>query len=334
MTQDKNRYVGCVEVVSPTQIVGWAVDTHKNASVELVIRLGTINLTELRADIVRPDIEEKFDREACGFQFRISDSVKQLIPINTPISIVFPDGSHCRAQGNVEPYVDGTYDGQDDMLADLASSRKKISPKSGDVIMPLGARTGWGSAALDGYAMVQSIFRELCDVELFLMYGTLLGCIRENDFLGHDDDFDIAFFSGASCASEAASDFVEIAEKIRSGGHNLRMFSQGNYHFYVTDHLIMDIFITWIEDGVLWGYNFGSAMKKTEVVPLKLTSFQGQNVLVPNNSEKVLAAVYGPNWQTPDPLFQWRIPDEAVVKLKNFSDYAKTIVIHNNIEIL
>ena len=41
-------------------------------------------------------------------------------------------------------------------------------------------------------------FREECGVYAYICYGTLLGAVRNNDVIPHDNDYDIAYLSNGT----------------------------------------------------------------------------------------------------------------------------------------
>ncbi len=56
----------------------------------------------------------------------------------------------------------------------------------------------WQSAVLRLYERVCEVVRSEYGYEPFVIYGSLLGLVREGGFIGHDVDFDAAFLSRLS----------------------------------------------------------------------------------------------------------------------------------------
>jgi SAM-dependent methyltransferase len=48
-----------------------------------------------------------------------------------------------------------------------------------------------------------------------------------------------------------------------------------------------------------------------EVIPLKAITFEGVHLPVPGNPEALLAAIYGPEWEVPNPRFRWDIAQQV-----------------------
>ena len=91
----------------------------------------------------------------------------------------------------------------------------------------------------------------------------------------------------------------------------------GTAHFHWRT---LDVFTAWFEDGGFYMYNAGGELGRDRVLPLRTWKFKGHEVLVPNDPEAVLELIYGPNWRTPDPMFQWRVPRGVQDKLNGFSE--------------
>lgn len=152
---------------------------------------------------------------------------------------------------------------------------------------------------------------EIDGYEPFLIYGTLLGAVREKGLIGHDNDIDIAYMSKYTNPKEIIEEAVEIYRKLAKKGQLLRWFdidyeaqedsnkilsASGQAHITV-DGYIFDLFTTWQDnDGNLWLFEFGKVGKG--FLPLKKGELHGIDFNIPNNSEKLLEFLYG-DWKTP-----------------------------------
>ena len=142
-------------------------------------------------------------------------------------------------------------------------------------------------------------------VPVAAMYGTLLGIIREGKILPHDKDIDLV------CK---LSDLPRVVEWFETNGYinahadifeNLRSFKNSK------EGIIVDIFAA--EDvGELSKVGFapkghrGTNWEYIEIIPkveFEKFEFKGELCLVPKNPRQMLCALYGDNWETPDPDF-------------------------------
>ena len=154
------------------------------------------------------------------------------------------------------------------------------------------------------------IFRELFAKEFFICYGTLLGCIRANDFIEHDDDIDVCFLAGGNSLDAAATEFAQIVASLRALGETVTVVSQIQFHWRLAG-IEIDVFMAWMEGGRLYSYNVGRDFSIDRIYPLVRQKFKGRDVLIPRDPEGLLEVIYGPNWRIPDPHFQWRPTLEA-----------------------
>ena len=150
--------------------------------------------------------------------------------------------------------------------------------------------------------------------EFFLAYGTLLGCVRNNDFIPYDNDIDIGIFY---------DNFdINIINKIKES-KLFRVASQcGDIEngfeitFIHTNNVPIDIFIyykikdnyyyctsfdekIYFEKGnycTVWGqcYKWGHTIKGLISFPFKSSHF-----LIPSNFEEYLEESYGKDWKIP-----------------------------------
>lgn len=160
--------------------------------------------------------------------------------------------------------------------------------------------------ALSSINQVAEELRQDVGIELFIMYGSLLGPVRAGDFIPHDDDFDYSYVSKGQTDQEICAEAVEIAETLRRRGYKVSMASFGFMQVQVNPEVRFDLFVGWERDRkfhLYWGIPEGVPIE--EVAPLRTMSMHGVDVPVPNRPESLLEKVYGPNWRTPDPGFRY-----------------------------
>lgn len=148
------------------------------------------------------------------------------------------------------------------------------------------------------------------DKKIFLVFGTLLGMMREGDFIKHDKDIDVGIL--------AWQDQFEIAETILRSKKFYVDYSglRGSNAYYMwvvhlDTNIGIDIFVHHesgeaMETGI--NYEFGH-FQRFGVSKFKLQekNFLGMSFYVPENSERYLSEVYG----------QWQIPDRDFTDLES-----------------
>jgi hypothetical protein len=157
-------------------------------------------------------------------------------------------------------------------------------------------------------------FTEACDeagLSPFLMWGTLLGCVREGGFLKHDRDIDIGIL---------ARDWPKrnsLIEAMRRRGYGLDFERNYKVRFIGRDllgHLDVDVFFPW-EGKMVCFLDHHEIGKHGAWFPLdafdnfRSLIFSGTHVLIPDPPERVLETAYG-DWRTPVKKHEWfRIPN-------------------------
>ncbi len=162
-------------------------------------------------------------------------------------------------------------------------------------------------------------FLKICDslnIECWLVYGTLLGFIRENGLIKHDYDFDLGMWK-----SDYNKDFQETL--ITNGFELVHQFEGIDYdafeQTYKKNNVSIDIFYSYKNETETWTHVFhrekddtlAPNIWKVRKLPypnkgLVKVSFFDEPVFIPSNSEEYLALTYGENWRIPDSNFDWR----------------------------
>ena len=127
------------------------------------------------------------------------------------------------------------------------------------------------------------------DVEYFMMYGTLLGALREKDHIEHDTDIDIAM---------NRIHFEQFKKKIKNGPYYFENTIPARVFFSRENTIHVDI----------WLYEFGRKNIQLErkskyiyietknIFPLKKCNFGINQYFCPQRSEIILQKLYG-NWR-------------------------------------
>jgi hypothetical protein len=114
-------------------------------------------------------------------------------------------------------------------------------------------------------------------VDYWLMYGTLLGAVRDKDFIEYDSDTDIGLWH------ESIETFDVVIRQLMEKGFTLIRTAR------------RDEIVSVIRDDEYMDFDFYHKMNMPfrELVPY---SFLGGQFMIPQNSESFLRVLY-PNWQ-------------------------------------
>lgn len=143
----------------------------------------------------------------------------------------------------------------------------------------------------------------------FVTSGTLLGLIREDKFLDHDDDIDICYISNAHMNDNIVKERSELIKNLIQNGYSAKLSGNGSHIQVNLNNIInLDLFV-----GFNSGENFdisplprGILLKK-DIFPLKQKELHNQKIFVPNNADLCLVNNYGQKWKERDPTwkFDW-----------------------------
>ena len=148
---------------------------------------------------------------------------------------------------------------------------------------------------------LEQLFKEQFGLQLYPIYGTLLGIIRDNDFIGHDYDLDLAYISKYHTKKEILKELDQICDKLSSLGLLEKRFSfNGQLHVMSpSKKQRIDIWTSWIENGKYYlTYTIDGEISGNQVLPLKPITFKGQKLQIPCCPEGIFEVLYC-TWKTP-----------------------------------
>ncbi|WP_146069229.1 class I SAM-dependent methyltransferase [Arthrobacter sp. ZGTC412] len=160
--------------------------------------------------------------------------------------------------------------------------------------------------------------------ELFVTGGTLLGPVRDGRVMPGDDDVDLAYLSPHENPSDIALEGFELERALHAQGYETVRHSAGHLQLLFpgadgTDRFYLDIFTYFNVGG--WFHGTFHAREHTEnvgIFPLRTLTINGRDLPAPAEPEQMLAAIYGPSWQTPDPAFRFTTPPPARRRYDNW----------------
>jgi len=159
----------------------------------------------------------------------------------------------------------------------------------------------------DDVILMQNLFRSKMGVFAYPAFGTLLGIVREGDFIREDTDIDMAWHSESKTRAEVMNEVLRKFHHARkrrvfAWPHNFT----GTMKVQVTTEMragfaegltYMDMCVSWNEGGNYWVNIFGDYGRPIDMTPTEAT-LRGKTVLIPKGAVDFLEATYG-DWRTP-----------------------------------
>jgi len=160
-----------------------------------------------------------------------------------------------------------------------------------------GVREKGGNMNIGAMTSNMLVFKEVMDgagIPFILIFGTLLGAIREKGFIVYDSDVDVA------CYAQDHKKIINVVKTLESKGFYVPNKNECplHDHFFVRNGERIDIW--WfdeIDDD--WVYDKYIRYNKKYFDNPESIEFLGTAFLVPNNPEKFLELTYGEDWKVP-----------------------------------
>ncbi|MFC6342871.1 methyltransferase domain-containing protein [Nocardioides hankookensis] len=170
--------------------------------------------------------------------------------------------------------------------------------------------TEWQQAVLSLYERVRRVLHAELGYDAFVIYGTLLGAVRDGGYIGHDVDFDAAYVSRSRTGPEAAEEFTRIALVLVEDGLRIEAFP-ACLHIVDPDNDVhrIDLFHTYFDEQGLLRFPFGVAgstdFPESRWAGTGEIDLPGGQALAPRDPELLIAHLYGEDWRLPKPGFNW-----------------------------
>jgi len=168
---------------------------------------------------------------------------------------------------------------------------------------------------------IEVYFKKELDLDIYPVYGTLLGMMRDNDFIGWDTDIDMAYLSKYHTNEEVIKEFNNICKFLEEKKllmHRIKTMS--HLHVYAPSKILrIDLWISWIDNNDKYHLVWTMAGEESSsiLLPFKTLEFKNQTFHKMNNVEKFLDMQYD-NWKIPldGTATQWAAKRKEVFELE------------------
>jgi len=177
--------------------------------------------------------------------------------------------------------------------------------KKGRIQRRLDHDESWKVTALSAYTTFRDYFETAFGYKPFIICGTLLGYHREADFIAHDDDMDVAYFSKCTNPRDIKKELGTIVFRMLRDGYDIKLARKSGFFKPSIGDFSFDVFPMWSDRNCLWMMNTTRQRSGPELIlPVQTARFRDVEVYVPNDIERYIESEYGPNWRVPDPGYR------------------------------
>jgi len=154
---------------------------------------------------------------------------------------------------------------------------------------------------------------EAAGVEPFIAYGTLLGAVRDQDFIGHDSDADLGYVSGFDHPTDVVLESFRLQRRLQEMGFRIERYSGIAFKVIVREAdgspRGLDVFGGFMRAGTLYLMGeVGHPFRPEWISPRTDVVLAGRTFPAPGQPEHLLEAMYGPSWKVPDPAYKFTTP--------------------------
>ena len=140
------------------------------------------------------------------------------------------------------------------------------------------------------------------NLKFLLSFGTLLGAVREHDFISHDEDIDLIMFK------RDLPSFLSLLFELRKNGFELARYESRGFLSIIRKGEYIDFYFfdDYPEDCSL-SYCCRDMYSKKLLEDTAEIEFQGAMFQAPRDYEQYLEFNYGSNWKTPIPYVSFKM---------------------------
>lgn len=140
-------------------------------------------------------------------------------------------------------------------------------------------------------------------------FGSVLGFVRDNGFIPHDDDLDVLVALPVEVSTFGAAKKI-LRDHLEPQGFELLGDYLSHFNVKTGKGAAVDLFIGFDEgDKVSWFPSQRGGLKPSEVFPTRAMEILGETCAVPADPERYLAVTYGEDWR--QPIANWNHPWDA-----------------------
>lgn len=164
---------------------------------------------------------------------------------------------------------------------------------------------------------------EAAGVEPFVAYGTLLGAVRQGNFIGHDSDADLGYVSSATTPVDAIIESMQLQRRLERMGYPVDRYSGLGLKVSVAEadgtRRGLDVFGGFMLGDMLYLMGeVGAPFRREWLYPRSEVTLAGRTFPAPAEPEHLLVAMYGPSWRVPDPAFKFTTPESTHRRLNGW----------------